>query len=104
MPRIERPAIQTNIRAEPMELDVALRRIMARLAQTLERPEPKPIHIATMRLNVIADFRRRDDATLEAELAQRVFEELVPPNSSPAGRAVPLIPLCRPTADAHGSN
>jgi hypothetical protein len=68
MARVERPAIKTNIRAKPALLDKPLRRVMA-LAERLERPQPKPVPVAMMRLDVIADRRWRDDAALEAELA-----------------------------------
>jgi len=102
MARVQRPAIEANIRPVPAPLDEPLRRIVALLAKGLKRPEPKLVHIAAMRLDVIADCCWRDDAALEAELAQRVLQQLVPANASPAQRAVPLIPLRRPAAVAHG--
>jgi hypothetical protein len=42
---------------------------VTRLAKRLKRAEPELVHVAAMRLNVIADLRRRDDAALETELA-----------------------------------
>ena len=102
MIRIERPAIDADVGAESVQLDVTLRGIVARLAKRLKRPEPKYIHVATMRLDVVADGRRRDDAALEAELAQRMLKQVVPSDPSPARRAVPLIPLRLPAT--HGSN
>jgi hypothetical protein len=104
MARIQRPSVKSNIRAETMQLDEPLRGVVAALAQAHKRTEPEFIDVAVMWLDVITDFRRRDDAALEAERAQRVFEQLVPSDSSPAIRGVPLIPLRRPAADAHGSS
>jgi hypothetical protein len=102
VPRIERPAIKTNVRPIPALLDEPLRRIVAFLAKRLKWPEPELVHIAMVRFDVVADRRRRDDVALEAKFTQRMFEELVPSNSSPARRAVPLIPLRLPAT--HGSN
>ena len=81
---IERPAIEANIGSEPVELDEPLRGVVATLAQTHERTEPKFVDIAAVRLDVIADGCRRDDAALETEFAERVLEQLVPSDSSPA--------------------
>ena len=69
---IERPAIEANIGSEPVELDEPLRGVVATLAQTHERTEPKFVDIAAVRLDVIADGCRRDDAALETEFAERV--------------------------------
>ena len=69
MLRIERPAIEANVGTIPALLDKPLRAVMARLAQTLKRPQPKLIHVTTMWLDVIADLRWGDDAALKAELA-----------------------------------
>jgi hypothetical protein len=56
-----------------------------------------------MRLDVIADGRRCDDGALQAVLTQRMLEQLVPSDSSPASRGVPLVPLRRLAANAHCS-
>ena len=101
MARVERPTVQPNIRPVPALLHEPLRRVVALLAERLKRPQPKLVHVAMMRLDVIADLRRRDDAALEAILAQGMLEQLVPSDSSPAGGAVPLIPLRRLAANAH---
>ena len=77
---------------------------MATLAQTLERTKPEFVDVAVMRLNVIADCCRGDDASLRAILTQRMFAQLVPPDPSPPSRGVPLIPFCRLAANSHGSN
>ena len=103
MIRIERPAIDADVGAESVQLDVTLRGIVARLAKRLKRPEPKYIHVATMRLDVVADGRRRDDAALEAELAQRMLEQLMPANPRPAGGAVPAVPPRTLTTNTHSS-
>jgi hypothetical protein len=102
MARVQRPPIKANIGAKTARLDEPLRRIMATLAEAHERAEPESIHITTMRLNMIADCGRLDDAALETELAQWVLEQLVPSDSSPASGVVPPIPFRRSAADAHG--
>jgi hypothetical protein len=43
---------------------------MAPLAQALKRTEPEFVDIAVVRLDVIADRRRRDDAALQAEVVR----------------------------------
>jgi len=103
MLRIERPTIETDVRAIAALLDEPLRGIMARLAQALKRPSPKLIRVATMRLNVIADRRGGDEAALEAELAQGVLKKLVPADTGPASRAVPGVPPRTLTTNTHGS-
>ena len=83
MARIQRPAIEADIRPETAQLDEPLRAVVTRLAERLERAEPKFVDVAMMRLDVIADCRRRDEAALEAELAQWMLEQLVPANHRP---------------------
>ena len=95
MIRVERPSIKTDIGAETVSLDEPLRGVVAALAETLERTKPESVDVAVMRLDVIADFRRRDDTALQTKRAQRVFVQLVPPDSSPASRGVPFIPIRR---------
>jgi hypothetical protein len=56
-----------------------------------------------MWLDVIADCRWCYDGSLQTILTKRMLEQLVPPDSSPASRRVPLIPLRRLAANAHGS-
>jgi hypothetical protein len=102
MPRNERPPIQADIRAETVRFDKPLRGVVATLAQALERTKPGFVDIAVMRLDVIADFCGRDDTALETECAQRMFPHLVPSDSGPASRGVPLVPLRRSAANAHG--
>jgi len=103
MAQVERQSVKANIRTIATRLDEALRAVMTLLAQALKRAKPEVIDIAVMRLNVIADRRRCDDAALCAILTQRVLEQLVPSDSSPASRGVPLIPLCLPAANTHRS-
>lgn len=74
MIRIEWPAVEADVGAEAARLDEPLRGVVARLAQTLKRTEPEFVDVAAMRFDVIADFRRRDNAALQAEGAQRMLE------------------------------
>ena len=103
MARVQRHAIKANIGAETVRLDKPLRGVVAALAQALERTEPEFVHVAMMWLDVIADCRWCDVGSLHAKLTKRMFEQLVPPDASPASRGVPLIPLRRLAANAHGS-
>ena len=103
MARVQRHAIKANIGAETVRLNEPLRGVVAALAQALERTEPEFVDVAVMRLDVIADCRRRDDSALQAERAQRMFAQLVPSDSRPASRGVPLIPFCRLATNSHGS-
>jgi hypothetical protein len=60
--RVERPTIEPDTRAETARLDEPLRAVVTRFAERLEWTEPELIDIAVMRLDVIADRRRLDDA------------------------------------------
>src|SRR5262245_12763464 len=64
MARVERPAIEAHIRAKPADLDKPLPGVVATFAETHERAEPEFVDVAVMRINVIADCRRLDDAPL----------------------------------------
>ena len=74
MARVQRPPIKANIRPIPALLDEPLRRIVALLTEGLKRAQPELVHVALVRLDVIADLRRGDDAALEAVLAQWMLE------------------------------
>ena len=69
MARIERPTIDADVRPVPALLDEPLRRIVARLAEGLKRPEPELVHVTMMRLDVIRDPRRHHLAAAKAEPA-----------------------------------
>jgi hypothetical protein len=103
MPRVERPPIKPNVGAKPARLDEPLCTVVAALAQAHKRAKPEFVDVAVMWLDVIADRRRLDDADLRAIRTERVLEQLVPPDPRPAIRGVPLIPLRRLAANAHGS-
>jgi hypothetical protein len=64
MARIERPPIKANIGAETARLDEPLSTVVAALAEALEGTKPEFVDVAAMWLDVIADFRRRDDGAL----------------------------------------
>jgi hypothetical protein len=67
---VQWPSVQSNIWAKATRLDEPLCRVMAPLAQALKRTEPEFVDIAVVRLDVIADRRRRDDAALQAEVVR----------------------------------
>ena len=94
MARVERQSVKANIRTIATCLDEALRAVMTLLAQALKRAEPELVDVPFVRLNVIADRCRRDDAALQAILAERVCEQLVLPDPGPASLGVPLVPFC----------
>lgn len=102
MARVQRPPIQADIGAEAMLLHELLRGVVTFLAKRLEGAEPELVDVAVMWLDVVADCRRRDNAALQAKLTKRVFEQLMFPDPGPASRGVPLVPLRRLAADAHG--
>ena len=64
MVRVERPTIEANVGAKPVQLDMTLRRIVAKLAKRLERSKPELIDVAVMRFDVITDHCWCDDAAL----------------------------------------
>jgi hypothetical protein len=98
---IQRPAVKPYIRPEATQLDKPLRRVVTFLAQALKRPKPEFIDIAMMWFEVIADDGRCDETALEAELTQRLLEQLVLPDPSPACSAVPSVPSRWSAANAH---
>jgi hypothetical protein len=68
MARVQWPAIKPDIGTETTRLDEPLRAVVTWLAERLERAEPEFVDVAAMRLDVIADCRRRDDAAIHAIL------------------------------------
>jgi hypothetical protein len=69
MVRVERPSIRANIGPEPTQLEKSLRAVVTPFAERLERTEPEFVDVAAMRLDMVADLRRRNDAALETECA-----------------------------------
>ena len=90
MARVQRPPIQANVAAEAVQLDEPFRGVVAPLAQALEWAKPEFVDVAAMCLDVVADFRHRDDTALETERTKRMFAQLVPPDPRPASRGIPL--------------
>jgi hypothetical protein len=62
MVRVQRPPIKANIGTKTAHLDKPLRGVVAVLAKAHERAEPEFVYIAVMRLNVVADCRRLNNA------------------------------------------
>jgi hypothetical protein len=86
MARVQRPSIPADVRAKPVDLGKPFSGIMTAFAKAHEGAEPEFVDVAAMRLDMIADRCRLEDAALEAELAKRLLEQLVPPNSGPTRR------------------
>jgi hypothetical protein len=57
--------------------------IMTAFAEAHKRAQPEFVDVAAVRLNMIADRRRLDDAALEAELAKRMRAQLVSADPGP---------------------
>jgi hypothetical protein len=100
--RVERPTIEPNA-GVAANLDEPLSAVMTPLAERPERTEPEFVVIAPMRLDVITDLRRRDNAALQAILAKRMREQLVPLDPCPSSRAEPSAPLRRLAANIHNT-
>jgi hypothetical protein len=66
MPRIEWPAVEADIETIAVLLDLPLRDQMTIEAERVQLTGPELGNVALVRLNVIADYRRRDDGALQA--------------------------------------
>ena len=64
MIRVEGPPINANIGTKPARLHKPLRTVVTSLAERLERAEPELVDVTVMWLDVVADFRRRDETAL----------------------------------------
>jgi hypothetical protein len=91
MARIQRPPIKANIGSKPTRLDEPLSAVVTLFAQALKRAEPELVDVPFVRLDMIADCRRRDDAAIQAILAKRVREKLLLPDPGPASPGIPLV-------------
>jgi hypothetical protein len=83
MQRIEWPTIQTDVRRVAVDFQEAFAAVVAWLAQALQLPEEKLVHIAMMRLNVIRDRRGDHLAAAEAEPAKGMVTQLMLTQSLP---------------------
>jgi hypothetical protein len=86
---IERSAIQSDVGAIAARLNEFLRRIVTRLVQRLKRTKPEFVDVAAAR----CECRRRDDAAIQAAVAERIREHLLPPDPCLARGAIPGVPL-----------
>src|SRR5262249_45482312 len=91
----------TNIQAITAQLDLLLRRIVARLAQTLQLAGDEVGPVAPMRRDVIDHVRRRHDSALQTELAQRMLHQLKLAQPLPACGFVEAIPRNRASGSRH---
>jgi hypothetical protein len=92
MQRINRPTVETNVRRVTVDFQEALAAIMARLAQALQLPEEKLVHVAMMRLDMIRDRRWHHLATAEAEPAKGMVTQLMLAEALPVRRTVQVLP------------
>jgi hypothetical protein len=92
MQRIKWPTIQTDVRRVAVDFQEAFAAIVARLAQTLQLPEEKPVHVAMMRLDVIRDRRWHHLPAAEAEPAKGMLTQLMLAQALPVRRTVQMLP------------
>ena len=95
---IGRPTVEPEVGAIAAELDLPLRRLVARLAQALELAGHEGIPIAPVRDDVIHHLCGCDDAAVETELAQRMALQLQLPQPLPK----PVLDLRTPSRAAMG--
>ena len=80
MPRINRPAVETDIQG----VTALLGTVMTLDAKTLQLASQELVPISAMRNDVIGHARRPHDAALQAQAAKRVGSELGTPKLAPA--------------------
>jgi hypothetical protein len=89
---IKWPAIETNVRRVTVDFQEAFAAIVARLAQALQLPEEKLVHVAMMRLDVIRNRRRHYLAAAEAEPTKGMLTQLMLAQALPMRRTVQMLP------------
>jgi hypothetical protein len=67
VPWVQRVAIQTDVDSIAVQLNLPLRRLVARLAQALQLAHAKRHPITVMRLHMIDDGRRHNATDFQAE-------------------------------------
>src|SRR5262249_46057829 len=100
---IRRIAIDSNVVAITPQLNLPLRRLVARLAQALQLAEHEGIPVSPVRGEVIHHIRRRDDAALEAKTTQWMTLQLQLPQPLPAPGLVEGVPLRQVAANSRHS-
>src|SRR5215472_2963425 len=103
MIRISRVSIEPNVVAITPQLDLPLRRLVARLAQALQLAEYEGIPVAPVRGDVIHYVRRGDDAALQTEFTQRPLTQLMLTQPLPAPGPVPRVPFGEVAANSRHS-
>ena len=77
MSRIERPAIRACVARIAAIFEKFFITVVASLTQALQWTKPEFVDVAAMRLDVIGDGGRGDDASLQADRAERFSPELM---------------------------
>jgi len=88
--RVSRQAVQAHRGGEPSALLALLVAIVAPLAQGLEFSEPEQVVVSPVGDDVVHHRGRREQALLEAELAQGESLELEPASPGPPAVVVDL--------------
>jgi hypothetical protein len=101
MPAIGGPSIESDLVIEATDLGVSLAAIVTKLAQRLQRTEPKLEFVTMMRLDVVDDFGSDDHVAGKAFSTEWLNPKLMASNLSPALCGVPVIPMRMDFA--HGS-
>lgn len=79
-----------------MDILIPLVPVMARLAKRLELAKQELGPIAAMRLDMVGNRCRADNATLEAYRAQRLGPQLRTPTLAPAFQPIPSVGIILP--------
>ena len=97
---IGRKAVETDVAAIATQLNLPLRRLVARPAKTLQLASDERGPVALMRLDVIDHVRRRDDPALQTELTEQMLYQLELAQPSPARGFIEVLPRNRVTANS----
>src|SRR5262245_13036679 len=101
MQRIKWPTVQTDVRRVAVDFQETFAAIMARLAEALQLPEEKLVHIAMMRIDMIRDRSQHHLAPAEAEPAKGVVTQLMLAQALPVRRTVQMLPSDGHHAEPH---
>jgi hypothetical protein len=81
-------AVEPDVAAVTIQLNLTLGAVVTAFAQRLQLAQPEFIEIAMVRLDMVDDGGQLDQAALRAEFAQRVFLQLVAAEATPARAGV----------------
>lgn len=92
---IDRKSVRADSNGKASRFNLLLRAVVAGLAERLERTNPEPRRVATMRRDVVTDRGPNNLPCLKMECAQRIGVELILAYLTPTCGRVPLLPRLR---------